>query len=106
MSGFQEAKIALGQLAGLPKDALHIYVGLAIFLLAAALFRRPLGGWVPIGAVVAVAFAGEIWDLLDTRAAGARPHWDRNWHDIWNTCFWPAALFLLARYTRLLSRRA
>lgn len=105
MSGFQQAKIALGQWLGLPKDALHIYVGLAVFLLAAALLRRPLGSRVPIAAVVAAALAGEIWDLLDTHAAGARPHWDRNWHDVWNTCFWPALLFLLARYTRLLSRR-
>ncbi len=106
VSGFQQAKIALGQLLGLPKDALHIYVGLAIFLLAAALFRRPLGSWLPIAAVVAAALAGEIWDLIDTEAAGARAHWDRNWHDVWNTCFWPVLLFLLARYTRLLRRRA
>jgi hypothetical protein len=106
MSPFQQAKIALVGLLGLPKDALHIYVGLAVFLAAAALLRRPLGSWVPIAAVVAAALAGEIWDLLDTRGAGARIHWDRNWHDVWNTCFWPAMLFLLARYTRLLSRRS
>ncbi|HEX8381310.1 MAG TPA: hypothetical protein VF619_12265 [Allosphingosinicella sp.] len=106
MGPFQQTKHALVQLAGLPKDALHIYVGLAVFLAAAALLRRPLGSWVPIAAVAAAALAGEIWDLLDTRAAGARIHWDRNWHDIWNTCFWPFLLFLLARYTTLLSRRS
>lgn len=106
MSGFQQVKIALVQLLGLPRDALHIYVGLAVFLAAAALLRRPLGSWVPIAAVVAVALIGEAWDLLDTRSAGARPRLDRNWHDVWNTCFWPFLLFLLARYTRLLSRRA
>ena len=106
MSPFQHAKIALGHLLGLPKDALHIYVGLAVFLAAAALLRRPLGSWAPIAAVLAVALAGEAWDLIETRGAGATPHWDRNWHDVWNTCFWPAVLFLLARYTRLLSRRA
>lgn len=105
MSSFQQAKIALVQLFGLPKDALHIYVGLAVFLASAALFRRPLGSWLPIAAVVVAAAAGEAWDLIDTSASGARPHWDRNWHDVWNTCFWPAVLFLLARYTRLLSRR-
>ena len=105
MSGFQQAKIALVHLLGLPKDALHIYVGLAIFLAAAAVLRRPLGSWMPIAAVAAAALIGEGWDLLETRAAGARPHWDRNWHVVWSTCFWPATLFLLARYTRLLSRR-
>lgn len=105
MSGFQQAKVALVHWLGLPKDALHIYVGLAIFLLAAALLRRPLASRVPIAAVVAAALAGEAWDLIETHAAGARIHWDRNWHDIWNTCFWPTVLFLLARYTRLFSRR-
>jgi hypothetical protein len=104
VSGFQQAKIALMHWAGLPKDALHIYVGLAVFLLAAILSRRPLGSFVPIGAALAVALAGEAWDVIDTRAAGATVHWDRNWHDLWNTCFWPAVLFLLARYTRLLKR--
>lgn len=105
MSSFQQAKVAIGQLLGLPKDALHVYVGLAIFLAAAALLRRPIGSWVPIGAVAAAALAGEAWDLIDTYASGARPHWERNWHDVWNTCLWPFVLFLLARYTRILSRR-
>jgi len=98
--------MALVHLLGLPKDALHIYVGLAVFLAAAALSRRPLGSWVPIAIVVVAALTGEAWDLIETHAAGARPHLERNWHDVWNTCFWPAILFLLARYTRLFSRRA
>jgi hypothetical protein len=105
VSAFQQAKIALGQLMGLPKDALHIYVGMVVFLAAAALFRRPLRSWLPIAAVLAAALAGEAWDLIETRAAGARVHLDRNWHDVWNTCFWPFLLFLLARYTRLLGRK-
>lgn len=106
MTPFQQAKVALVELLGLPRDALHIYVGLAVFLAAAALFRRPIGGWVPLAAVFAAALAGEAWDLIETRADGARVHLLRNWHDVWNTCFWPAILFLLARYTQLLSRRA
>ncbi|HEX8127084.1 MAG TPA: hypothetical protein VF548_16030 [Allosphingosinicella sp.] len=105
MSPFQQAKMALVHLLGLPKDALHIYVGLAVFLTAAALSRKPPGSWVPIGAVVVAALAGEIWDLIETQAAGARAYYGRNWHDVWNTCFWPATLFLIARYTRLLNPR-
>lgn len=101
MSRFQQTKIWLMQISGLPKDALHIYVGLAVFLLAAALTRRPLRSWVPIGAVAAAAIAGEVWDIVETYRAGERIHWWRNWHDLWNTCFWPAVLFVLARFTRL-----
>lgn len=102
MSGFQSAKLELVAALGLGKDALHIYVGLAVFLLAAALTRRPLKSLVPISLVLAVAAAGEIWDLLDTARAGKSLWWRGSWHDLWNTLFWPFVLFLLARYTRLL----
>lgn len=101
---FQDAKLAIIHWAGLPRDALHIYVGLAVFLGAAALFRRPLSGSVPIAAVLLAALAGEAWDLLETWRKGATIHWSRNWHDVWNTMFWPAILFLLARYTKVLRR--
>ena len=104
MSEFQLLKLQLVSFAGLAKDALHVYVGLAVFLLAAWLLRRPLRSLVPLGVVVAVALAGEAWDLLDTARAGQRLAWWRSWHDVWNTAFWPAVLFLLARYTRLLKR--
>jgi hypothetical protein len=91
-------------LLGLPKDALHIYVGLLIFLGAAALLRRPLSGRLPFAIVLLAALAGELWDVIDTWNAGGTPAWWRNWHDVWNTCFWPLVLFLLARYTRVLKR--
>ena len=104
MSGFQQAKIALVGVLGLPRDALHIYVGLAVFLLAVALLRAPLRSWRPFAAVALVALAGEAWDLADTWRAGQRLAWGKSWHDVWNTCFWPATLFLLARHTRLLRR--
>jgi hypothetical protein len=102
MSSLQQAKLWVMAWTGLPKDALHIYVGLTVFLLAAALLRAPLRSLRPLAAVILVAVAGEAWDVADTWRGGARPAWSRNWHDLWNTCFWPAVLFLLARYTRLL----
>ena len=104
MSDFQHLKLWLSQLVGLPKDALHIYVGLAVFLLAAILFRQPLRGRFPIAAVVGAALAGEAWDIFETHAAGQRIAWANSWHDVWNTSFWPAVLFLLARFTRVLKR--
>jgi hypothetical protein len=104
MSPLQEAKLAIMAATGLGKDALHIYIGLLVMLSVAALFRLPLRDWRPLAAVLAVALAGEIWDLLDTRAQGRASLLARNWHDVWNTLFWPAVLFLLARRTRLLKR--
>jgi len=104
MSDFQHFKVWLSHAVGLPKDALHIYVGLALFLLVAIVARRPLRSALPIGAVIAAALVGEIWDVVETEAAGQRIIWAASWHDLWNTAFWPAVLFLLARFTRVLKR--
>jgi hypothetical protein len=104
MHVFHDIKLEIIQWTGLPRDALHIYVGLLIFLGAAALLKRPLAGRAPILAVLLAALAGETWDVLETWRGGETIHWWRNWHDIWNTLFWPTALFLLARYTRVLKR--
>jgi hypothetical protein len=104
VSDFQRAKIFFIHLTGLPRDALHIYVGLAVMLGVALLSGRSLRDPRPIAAVLLVALAGEIWDLLDTSRAGKALVFGKSWHDLWNTLFWPAVLFLLARYTRLLRR--
>ncbi len=97
-------KLQLMAWTGLAKDALHIYVGLAVFLIAAAYFKRGLRDWRPLAAVAIVALAGEVWDVADTALSGRAPRWGGNWKDLWNTLFWPTALFLLARFSRVLKR--
>lgn len=104
MSIFQDAKIWLVDTLGLSKDALHIYVGLIVFLGTAVVFKLRLGDVRPLAAVFLAALAGEIWDIYDTSVIGAPQIFGDNWHDMWNTMFWPAALFLLARYTPVLKR--
>jgi len=104
VSPLQSAKFALIDATGLAKDALHVYVGLAVMLLTAALTKRSLRDWRPLAAVLLVALAGEIWDLAHTVLEGRRPRWPGNWKDVWNTLFWPTALFLLARFTKVLKR--
>ena len=105
MSAFQDAKLWLVHTLGLSKDALHIYVGLIVFLFVAVVFRLKLSDWRPLAAVLLVAIAGEAWDIYDTERIGAPQVWAGNGHDIWNTLFWPAVLFLLARHTNVLDRR-
>jgi hypothetical protein len=101
---FQSGKLWLQDLVGLSKDALHIYVGLAVFLLALALLRAPLRDWRPVAAVFAVALTGEVWDLIEWTTRGRPVQWPNHWHDLWNTCFWPLVLFALARWTEVLKR--
>jgi hypothetical protein len=104
MSAFQSTKHWLVMAFGLPRDALHIYVGLAVFLGVAALFRLSLRDWRPLLAVLLVAVAGEAWDLADAWRDGARLQWAASWHDLWNTIFWPLILFAFARWTNVLRR--
>lgn len=104
MSLFQEAKLLLVEATNLSKDALHIYVGLGVMLLAAILLRRSLKDWRPLAAASLAALAGEVWDVIDTLSHGGTPRWSLNWKDVWNTLFWPMILFVLARFTSVLRR--
>ena len=104
MSLFQSAKLFLMDVSNLGKDALHVYVGLAVMLLVAIVLRRSLADWRPLAAVALAAVAGELWDLIDTISHGGRPAVSLNGKDVWNTLFWPTILFLLARFTRVLRR--
>jgi hypothetical protein len=99
MSPLQSAKFWLIEHVSLAKDALHVYVGLALFLGTALAFRWPIRSWKPWAVALAAALIGEIWDLRDSLAYHTRVNLWANWKDLWNTMFWPTALLLLARFT-------
>jgi hypothetical protein len=104
-SPLQSAKLAIISVVGLSKDALHVYVGLAVFFAAVLVLRRPLRSAWPWAAVLAVACLGELLDAIDdTRSFG---YWrvGASMHDILNTLFWPTVLLLLARFTRIFDIR-
>jgi hypothetical protein len=104
LSILQSAKIVIGEATHLGKDALHVYVGLTVMLAVAIFLKRSLADWRPLAAVALAAIAGELWDVIDTFNLGTRQKWGGNWKDIWNTMFWPATFFGLARFTRVLKR--
>jgi hypothetical protein len=98
---FQSLKLAILAITHLSRDALHVYVGMTVFLLAALVFRRPLRSWLPLLAVFVVAALVEAVDLRDDLATRGRLRWIASTHDLINTMFWPAVLMFLARWTRL-----
>jgi len=103
MSTFQSAKHEIVNFLSISKDALHIHVGLAVFLLAAAVARKGLRSAVPLVAVIVVALAGELLDARDDfRRLG---HWRymASLSDFINTVCWPLGLWLLARYSRVMN---
>jgi hypothetical protein len=99
-STVQSIKLIILSVVGLSKDALHVYVGLAVFLAAALVLRKPLHAFLPWFAVCLAAIAGEALDAFDDlRSLG---HWrvGASVHDILNTLFWPTVLSLLSRFSR------
>jgi hypothetical protein len=105
-SAFQSAKLALVEQLGLSKDALHIYVGLGIFLVATVVSRKRLGSPLPWLLVLLAAAAGEAWDRHDDLTANGHWQWQGSVHDLWNTLFWPTILLLLGRLGLLAGRPA
>ena len=95
---FGERKASLVELSGLDKDALHIYFGLALFLLI-RLFWRWRGGWVVAWlTVLAMAVGGEWLDMTREMGDATIQPDAAHWHDIWNTMFWPTVLLLIGRW--------
>lgn len=86
----------------LPADKLtHLNVGVVIFLLAAALFRKPLSSPLPMIAVLICEIGNEIMDVLATG------HFNKGdtLGDFIATLFWPVILAVFS-YAMTERRRA
>ncbi|MDP5278051.1 hypothetical protein Q9Q95_03880 [Sphingomonas sp. DG1-23] len=105
MSLLQTAKFWLVQHLGLAKDALHIHIGLLLFVGSALVFRWPIRSWKPWAVALAATLLGEGWDLRDSVTARTPIDLWANLHDLWNTMLWPSLLVVLARTTALLGER-
>jgi hypothetical protein len=71
----------------------HTYVGLAIWLGAAVVLRRPLHSWAPLAVVVVAEVANECVDRL----AHGGWFWHDTLQDAFFTWFWPVVLGLALR---------
>lgn len=96
--------MAAAGVANLGKDALLVHIGLAVLLIAAIALRRPIGDWRPLAAVALAAVAGPLWGLIDGFMHSGTPRWSADWSDIGTTMFWPAVLFAMARFTKVMKR--
>ena len=94
ISTAQSIKLAIVSATGLSKDALHIYVGMAVYLTLTVGIRRfrPYLGWL---GVFIIACAGEWVDRQDDIASFGYWRWLASAHDVLNTLFWPTVLTLL-----------
>ncbi|KKB84688.1 hypothetical protein VW29_09905 [Devosia limi DSM 17137] len=88
-------KTELSELLFLSRDALHIHIGLGIYIAAMVLFRRGPASIVPWLVVLVAQLANELLDgihhgALDIDVTGAL-------RDIGNTMLWPTVVLLIAR---------
>lgn len=102
-SAVQSLKLTLVSALGLSKDALHLHVGLAVFVLALVIFRLPMKSILPWLGVLVLACVGELADMRDDLASLGHWRWMASLHDVINTIFWPTVFFMLARFSRLLT---
>lgn len=82
----------IGDKTGLADNLLHIHSGLAIFVLARLITRRPYSSFIPFLCVILAEACNEILDYL---AYGWRP--TDTYFDIANTLFWPLMISLAER---------
>lgn len=94
----QGVKLAIVSATGLSKDALHIYAGLAVFLLFAALIKNRSSMAKPWCAVLLTAVFAELLDLRDDIASLGHWRWQASLHDVLNTIAWPSVFALLFHF--------
>jgi hypothetical protein len=94
----QAFKLVIVSATGLSKDALHIYAGLAIFLLAAVLTRDRTSMARPWCVVLLAAAVAEALDLRDDVASLGHWRWAASLHDVLNTMAWPSVFAVLFHF--------
>ena len=104
MSPLQQVKTWLVDNLDLAKDALHIYVALAIVLGSCLVFGWKVRQWRPWLLVLLAALVGEIWDLSDSARSDDPIDLWANTKDVWNTMVLPTVLLLAARFTLVFER--
>lgn len=95
---FVEAKIWILAATGLSRDALHIYVGMTIFIAARLILRGPRRSLWALALVCAAASGGELLDHLHERSQAMPCNIAGHIWDLWNSAFWPVILAMLEKH--------
>ena len=74
----------------LSRDALHVHIGMIIFIAVAALLRGRLRFVLAFGALLALCLVGEMADFSYAVRRGIAFNWLASAKDVVNTMFWPA----------------
>lgn len=97
MSAFQELKWFIVHHLHVDKDGIHIYIGVACYLLAVTAGRLPASSWRALLPGVALSLLLEFIDVFETIRFGDPPAWKGGLWDLLNTNLTPVILWLCAR---------
>ena len=90
---YESWKIATAVWVGIDDWLIHAQFGMIIFVLAAILWRRPIGAFLPVTLVVVGEAINEVLDRLNYGSW----RWPDTSRDLIFTIGWPFILFLCAR---------
>lgn len=90
---YESWKIATAVWVGIDDWLIHAQFGMIIFVLAAILWRRPIGTFLPVALVVVSEAINEVLDRLNYGSW----RWPDTSRDLIFTIGWPFILFLCAR---------
>jgi hypothetical protein len=94
---YQNIKLHFLSLIHLSKDAVHIYIGLTVFLIFVVIFKKSLSSLKSLVPVLIIAVVMEAFDLWDDFHSLGQCRWLASLHDIKNTLFWPFILVILVK---------
>lgn len=94
---YNTLKTELSNLLGISKDALHIHIGLALYVLVALVFRRRLSSWLPWLALLAFEIVNELVDIFHVHGGVMGLELGDSLKDVVNTMFWPTVVLVVAR---------
>ncbi|WP_206485095.1 hypothetical protein [Thalassotalea sp. G2M2-11] len=97
-SGYQHIKLIILDLVDLSRDAIHIHIGLAVFLLAIIFWRRQQVDLWALVPVFLIACLMEALDLRDDLATFGYLRWSASLHDVINTVFWPTIAVITSKF--------
>ena len=98
---FVELKEMLLGSFGLSNDAMHVHVGLVLYLGMLLVLRGRAAAWLPIVALVVISLVAEVLDVVSLMFVRSPYSLAESARDVGSTLFWPLVLnTLLAIWRR------
>lgn len=94
---YNAIKTNLADLLGITKDALHIHIGLAIFVALIVILRRSPGSVIPWLGVLAFELLNELLDIFHWHEGAFYFEIGDAFKDVANTMFWPTLTMVAFR---------